>query len=230
MQHNHPCSYSFPAKLMFTSVFHFWKESKKKKKSSSDGGADTWLEVMESQELYYICMASANIIKYGCKFQTLNYIIYHNIHLLLHKYELKVNSSLKWSLCTYFSLKKKHNCCLHTNILIIPCSANPSLNIYVAYCMRCWCAVVCAACSAMYSFDLQACHPNKAPLCRPLLNPTRCSSSRYSHTDGPDDKTCGNRLSEGSQPATREVTREVKLSLSVPLGVRVDHKPDQARN
>lgn len=59
---------------------------------------------------------------------------------------------------------------------------------------------------------------------------TSCSSSRNSHADGLDDKTCGNRLSEGSQPATREVTQEVKLSLSVPLRVRVDHKPYRARN
>lgn len=36
-----------------------------------------------------------------------------------------------------------------------------------------WCACVRAPPSAMYLRYLQACHPNKAPLCRPLFNPTQ---------------------------------------------------------
>lgn len=117
------------------------------------------------------------------------------------------------------------------SILVIPCSANPSLNIYVAYCMCCWCAAECAPCSAMYSFHLQACHPNKAPLCRPLFSPTQVVHLPETVTQmDPMIRTCGNRLSEGSQPATREVTREVKLSLSVPFRVHIDHKPYGACN
>lgn len=91
--------------------------------------------------------------------------------------------------------------------------------------------VVCAPCSAMCSSYLQACHKQRAIVPPPFWTQHKSySSSRTSHADGPDDKTCGNRLSEGSQPVTREVTREVKLSLSVPLRVRINHKPHGARN
>lgn len=68
--------------------------------------------------------------------------------------------------------------------------------------------------------------PKQSTIVSPPFEPnTSCPYSRNSHADGPYDKACGNRLSEGSQPATREVTQEVKLSLSVPLPVRIYHKP-----
>lgn len=73
--------------------------------------------------------------------------------------------------------------------------------------------------------------PKQSSIVPPPFEPnTGRSSSRNSHADGPDDKACGNPFSEGSQPATREMTREVKLSLSVPLRVRIDHNPYGARN
>lgn len=104
----------------------------------------------------------------------------------------------------------KHLCCLLYVLLMCVCTCSSLSNVFALF---------------------TGLPPKQSSIVPPPFEPnTSCSSSRNSHADGLHDKTCGNRLSEGSQPATREVTQEVKLSLSVPLRVRVDHKPYRARN
>lgn len=104
----------------------------------------------------------------------------------------------------------RHLCCLLYVLLMCVCTCSSLSNVFALF---------------------TGLPPKQSSIVPPPFEPnTSCSSSLNSHADGLNDKTCGNRLSEGSQPATREVTQEVKLSLSVPLRVRVDHKPYRARN